>query len=496
MKSAFSPDTEYLKWFAALSAIPHESGNERKLSNFLVDFARTRNLSFQQDATGSILIRKPGTKGMEKAPTVILQGHMDMVCVKDEGLNFDFARDPLRLMTEGDRLYAEGTSLGADNGIALAYILAVLDADDIPHPPLEAIVTVEEETGMGGATAFDVSNLSATFFINMDSEEEGVFCVSCAGGRRSRIHIPTQTEPVNNLPDRKNFFFRRITVGGLAGGHSGLEIIRERGNSNRLLARLLDDLRQKFSCRLVFIHGGTAANAIPKESSAVVCINADDTSLQKELDSWSAIFRHELRGADGAGLTITLSEADKADEILTEESATRVISAALLIPNGIASMDMTITSQRLVETSNNFAVIRMEDCGVVFQCQTRSSSASRKNALCRQIDVLGSMIGARVEHSGDYPSWEYNPDSRLQPLFEKAYRDLFLKDARVEGIHAGLECGLFAEKFKKLGRNMEFLSFGPEVTGAHSTKETLSLASAERSWQLLKEVLRRIGELA
>ena len=495
MNNTCSADKPYLGWFAKICSIPHESKHERQLSDYLVTFANERGLAVRQDEAGNILIRKPGTPGMEQAPAVVLQGHMDMVCVKDNGLDFDFAKDPLKLVFDGDSLHADGTSLGADNGIALAYMLALLDSKDIPHPPLEAVVTVDEEVGMGGATAFDASQVTASMFINMDSEEEGVFCVSCAGGRRSRMHIPAVFEDAAAVSESSAFRFFRITVGGLAGGHSGLEIHKERGNSNKLLARVLDDLMQTFPCRLASIHGGTAANAIPKESSAVVFIRADEETLRSRLDDWAGVFRHELRGADGAGLHIALESAE-GGRIMTEESARRILDAALLIPTGIASMDMTITSQRLVESSNNFAVMLMEENGVVFQCQTRSSSASRKEALCRQIDVLGAMVGATVEHSGDYPAWEYNPESRLQPLFEEAYRDLFHKNARVEGIHAGLECGLFSEKFKKLGRSMDFLSFGPEVTGAHSTKETLNLPSAERAWHLLLEVLRRIGEQA
>ena len=494
MNSESCLEKPYLRWFSIICSIPHESRNERRISDFLVSFAKERGLFVAQDAVGNILIRKPGTLGMEKAPTVILQGHMDMVCVKEEGMVFDFAETPLNIIIDGDSLHADGTSLGADNGIAVAYALALLDADDIPHPPLEAVFTVDEEVGMGGATAFDASQLTGSLFINMDSEEEGVFCVSCAGGRRSRMSIPVTFEKTDALQEEGPYCCRRITVSGLAGGHSGLEIIKERGNSNKLLARILDDLMRTFPCRLAAIRGGTAANAIPRESSAELLIRASDEELQKMLDGWAATFRHELRGADGAGLTVTLSKAEMPACVFSTESANRVLSAALLIPNGIASMDMTITTQRLVESSNNFAMICMEEEHVVFHCQTRSSSASRKEALCRQIDILGAMTGAVVEHSGDYPAWEYNPDSRLQPVFESAYRDLFHKDARVEGIHAGLECGLFAEKFKTIGHAVDFLSFGPDVVGAHTTKETLSLSSAERSWCLLREVLRRIGE--
>ena len=494
VNSIFSPDKEYLKWFAALSAIPHESGNEQKLSDFLVDFAHKRGLFVAQDAIGNVLIKKPGTPGMEHAPAVILQGHMDMVCVKEEGLKFDFANDSLTLMTDGENLFAQGTSLGADNGIALAYILAVLDADDIPHPPLEAVVTVQEETGMGGAVAFDVSSLDASLFLNMDSEEEGIFCVSCAGGKRSRISIPVAFQDAAALSSEQGWTLRRITLGGLAGGHSGLEIIRERGNSNRLLARMLDSLASTFPCRLASLHGGTAANAIPRESSAVLFIKAEDEAVMKEVKRWEETFRHELRGSDGAGLFISMDRAEGEKRVLAPESEKRVLAAAMLVPDGIASMDKNITTQNLVESSNNFAMIRMEGEKVVFHCQTRSSVASRKEDICRRIEILGALVGGSVEHSGDYPAWEYNPDSRLEAIFTQAYEALFQKKARVEGIHAGLECGLFADKFLKLGRKVDFISFGPTVTGAHSTKETLNLASAEHAWNLLKDVLRRIGE--
>ena len=477
----------YLGWFEKICSIPHESRNEQELSNFLVEFAKERHLAVSQDEKGNILIRKPGTSGMEHAPTVILQGHMDMVCVKDEGLDFDFARDPLRLVTEGDRLHADGTSLGADNGIALAYILALLDSDNVPHPPLEAVVTVDEEVGMGGATAFDASQLTASLFINMDSEDEGVFCVSCAGGRRSRLHIPAETEDAAPLVGNGKGHFYLITVTGLAGGHSGLEIIKERGNSNKLLARVLDDLARRFPCRIVSLNGGTAANAIPKESSAVVLTSAEEKELRSELDSWTEIFRHELRGADGAGLVITLADAAPADKVLTERCATNVISAALLIPSGIASMDMNITSQRLVESSNNFAMIRMEGGEIVFHCQTRSSVASKKEALCRQIDVLAAMIGATVEHSGDYPAWEYRQDSSLRDLMTEVFQEQYGRKPKIEAIHAGVECGILSGKLPGL----DCVSIGPNLLDIHTPRERMEIASVQRVWRFVLEVLKR-----
>lgn len=496
MSSVFSPHTEYLKWFAHLSRIPRESGNEKQISDFLVSFAKKRGLDVKQDKLGNILIKKPGSRGLENKPAVILQGHMDMVCVKDEGLDFDFTKDAIHLVSEGDSLHAQGTTLGADNGISLAYILAVLDSPDIQHPPLEAVVTVQEETGMGGAQAFDVSQLAASSFINIDSEEEGMFCVSCAGGRTSQMHIPLVTCAVSMLDNPDAYAFKSIAISGLAGGHSGLEIIKERGNSNKLLARLLYGIRQKFPCRLVSINGGTATNAIPKESSAVVLIKAADEELRQELDTWASVFRHELRGADGAGLSITLKEAPASPVMLSAQTEESVLAASLLMPDGILSMDMNITAQRIVESSNNFAMIRMEEGEIVLHCLTRSSVSSKKEAICRQIAVLGSMVGGRVEYFGDYPAWEYNPSSCLQTVFCQAYENLFHKKARVEGIHAGLECGLFAEKFKKLGHNIDVIAFGPNITDAHSPKEALSLSSAENIWKLLLDVLRRLGEAA
>jgi len=483
----------YLSWFSELSRIPRGSYHEQQASDFLMTFARERGLDAKQDSAGNVLIRKPGTPGMENAPAVILQGHLDMVCAKEEGLKFDFSHDPIKILTDGDRMYADGTTLGADNGIAISYILALLDAKDIPHPPLEAVLTVQEEVGMGGASAFDVSQLTASSFINIDSGDEGIFCVSCAGGRRSLLHIPAETVPVRSLPDQHGFFFRRITLGGLPGGHSGLDIILERGNSNKLLARVLDGLSRSFEFHLVSIHGGSATNIIPMESSVTVFIRADDEALRKELDNWAAMFRHELRSADGEGLFITLDEAEADADVLTRECAERIIRSALLMPDGIISMDMNIADRNLVESSSNFALIRMENKEVIFHSQTRSSVTSKKEAIYHQIEAIGKLAGAETEYLGDYPAWEYNPDSQLQKLFKQTYNDLYGREARLEGIHAGLECGLFAEKFRTLGRNVDFIAFGPNITGAHSTKESLSLSSAENTWQLLKEVLNRLG---
>ncbi len=486
---------ECFTWFAELCRIPRGSRREQRASDFLVAFARERGLEASQDAIGNVFIRKPAAKGMEKAPTVILQGHMDMVCVKEDGLEFNFDKDSIKVMTEGDKVFADRTTLGADNGIAVAFILALLDSKDIPHPPLEAIITVQEEVGMGGASAFDASRVTGSYFINIDSEEEGIFCASCAGGRRILLKIPTLSQSVTTIMDRDRFAFWTITLEGLQGGHSGLDIIKERGNSNKLLARVLDGLAGKFEYYLASLGGGTATNVIPKESSATVFIKADAAELRRELDHWAALFRHELMGADGAGLTITCTEAAWSDTVLTPETLSKVVSAALLMPDGIVSMDLNITGQRLVESSSNFAVVSMEDGEIVFQSQTRSSVASKKEFIYRQIETIGRLVGAQVEFFGDYPAWEFNPNSTLREVFLKAYKELYGKEAAVEGIHAGLECGLFSEKFRELGRPMDFIAFGPTITGAHSTKETLSRSSAENAWKLLKDVMRRMGEL-
>ena len=484
---------ECFKWFAAIAQIPRCSHNEKGIGDWLVTFAEERGLAVRRDALGNVCIKKPAASGMEKAPTVILQGHMDMVCVKGEGSSFDFSKDAVKLKVEGDRLSADGTTLGADNGIALAYILALLDASDIPHPPLEAVITVQEEVGMEGAAGFDVAELAGEFFINLDSEEEGVFCVSCAGGRRSDVALPVARVPVTELEGNPAFF--RISLGGLAGGHSGMEIDKQRGNANRLMGRVLTALAESFDVHLAAIAGGSASNVIPSECTAVICLKGGLPALRDSLAALAGTLRHELRAADGEGLTLTASPAEPEPTVLTRDACAKVLAALTLIPDGVVSMDLGMAGERMVESSSNLGQVTMENGAVIFSSLTRSSIGSRKEFIYSQIKTVAALIGGEATCYGDYPAWEFSPESPLRDVFHKAYASLFGKEAKAEGIHAGLECGFFYEKFRVLDRHVDFISFGPDITGAHTVKEAVSIASVERMWRLLLDVLRRLGSI-
>ena len=485
---------ECFKWFAAIAAIPRCSNNEQGISDWLVTFAGVRDLFVCQDQAGNICIRKPASKGMENAPAVILQGHMDMVCVKKNGSLFDFRASPIALRTDGEWLRADGTTLGADNGIAVAFILALLDSKDIPHPPLEAVITVEEEVGMNGAAVFDVSLLSGSFFINLDSEKEGVFCTSCAGGRRSMVSLPAPSVAVSDIPGLDGYRFFRITLGGLAGGHSGIDIEKQRGNANRLMGRALGVLLAKYDGYLAHIAGGTAMNVIPSSCSAEVLLACDTDTLNRELGVLCGMFRRELLASDGSGLSLAAEPASGRDTVFARDVLPRVVAALTLLPDGVVSMDLNMTAQRLVESSSNLAVVATEEDAVVITCLTRSSVESRKIFICDQIGTVASLLGATVAIDGDHPAWQYAPESKLRDVFRETYAALFGREAKVEGVHAGLECGLFLEKFRNLGMEVDCIALGPTITGAHTVNEAVEISSVGNTWKLLLEVLRRLGD--
>lgn len=484
---------ECFRWFEAVSRIPRGSHNEKAISEWLAAFAEERGLSVARDARGNVCVKKPGTPGMETAPAVILQGHMDMVCVKGEGVEFDFEKDPIRLQLEGDRLTADGTTLGADNGIALAFILALLDTKDIPHPPLEAVITVEEEVGLIGAAEFDASGLTGASFINIDSEEEGVFCVSCAGGRRSRLSLPVRTEDASSISGAERYGFFTLTIGGLTGGHSGQVIDRQRANANILMGRVLYSLRRKYGCYLAEISGGSAVNVIPSTCNATICIDCPEDILGEKLAALAEIFRSEFAASDGKGLTLQAAKTAALPRVFSRACTDRIIAVLTLIPDGVVSMDLNM--EHMVESSTNLGMVRVEDGAVTFSSLSRSSVGSRKEFICSRIEELAGLVGAEIMFHGNYPAWEYSPSSRVRDVFMESYTALFGKAARAEGIHAGLECGLFYDKFQALGRNVDFIAFGPDITGAHTVTESVSVSSVERMWRLLLDVLRRLGEL-
>lgn len=484
---------ECFRWFAALAKIPRESCNEKAASDFLVRFAEERGLFVSRDEANNVCVKKPGAAGMEDAPPVIVQGHMDMVCVKEAGSGFDFSRDPIKILVEGDIVRADGTTLGADNGIGLAFMLALLDSDSIPHPPLEAVFTTREEVDMGGAAAFDASQLSGETLINLDSETEGVFCVSCAGGRRSLLVLPMDKEPFSAVPDSGAFTPLTVSVDGLAGGHSGLEIHMQRGNAIRILARFLAVLHEQFDMYAASLSGGGPANVIPAESSAVVCVKAGTEAVRNAADAFAAVMRRELAASDGEGLRITVEETQAPVSVYSQKSLRAALMVAVLTPDGVVSMDLHIPEQRLVESSSNLGAVGEENGALTFLSMVRSSSQSRKDFICGQLEAAAALAGGRVENLGDYPSWEFSAQSPVRDVFLDAYKTLSGKEGEVEGIHAGLECGVFFEKLRMTGKKLDCIAVGPNIVGAHTTEEACSRQSVANTWALLQEVLRRLG---
>ena len=422
-----------------------------------------------------------GTCGMEDHAPVILQGHMDMVCEKAPDCGKDMTREGLDLAIDGDFVYAKGTTLGGDDGIAVAMALAVLDDESLPHPPIEAVITVDEETGMDGAMGIDVSGVKGRRMLNIDSEDEGVFTVSCAGGARMDCVLPVRREafaaPV-----------QRITVQGLVGGHSGTEIDKGRGNGVQLMGRVLASVAEETELRLVEVCGGLKDNAIPNASEAVLALREEDLSAAREIAAaCEADFRKEYAAAD-PGVTIALEPAPACEQALTEEATLRVIHFLLLVPNGIAAMSMDIPG--LVQTSCNLGIFHVEDGVLTAVSSVRSSVSSQKQMLLVRIDALAQLLGGSLHVTGAYPAWEYRRESPLRDKLAAVYTQQTGKEPKIEAIHAGLECGLFAGQLPGL----DCVSFGPDLVDIHTTREKMSISSVQRTWQFLLGALAALKD--
>lgn len=471
---------DVLFYFEELSKIPRGSGNEQAVSDYLVSFAKAHNLEVIQDEALNVLIKKSGTPGYENSPGVVIQGHMDMVCEKDPGIIHDFLKDAIRLKVYDDMIYATGTTLGADDGIAVAMSLALLAAEGIPHPPLEILITTCEETGMDGAHALDPKTISGRTLINIDSEEEGILTVSCAGGCSAIINIPVSWE----APDM-DMTFLSLTVEGLKGGHSGIEIHKGRGNANKLLARLLDYLNAKIVLTLCSIDGGSKHNAIARDARAVIGIRKEDEALLREqLAELEAVFRDEFKTAD-PDIRILTAQEIQPKQAMTAESAHHVILFLYLIPNGVQSMSMDIEGP--VESSLNLGVIQTKEGGVEIISSIRSSVGSIKANIFHTIVSIASLTNGNVVEESSYPEWSYNPDSKIRVLLTELYEKMFEQKPLINAIHAGLECALFDKMF---GGQMDMISIGPTMVGVHTTKEHLSIPSTQRTWTFLKEALK------
>ena len=466
------------EFFEQLSAIPRGSYNTKAVSDYLADFARQRKLEYYQDELNNVIIIKEATEGYENAEAVIVQGHMDMVCQQAPDCTKDMEKEGLDLAVGEDYVYALGTTLGADDGIAVAMALAVLDSDDIPHPRFEAVFTVDEETGMEGAVGLDMSVLRGTRLINIDSEAEGVFTVGCAGGARVECDFEVEREAFDGA-------LLEISISGLLGGHSGVEIHKGRANPNILLGRLLYALSRQQDIRLVWAAGGDKDNAIPTATRAVVAVS--DMEKAKALCSlMGEQFAFEYAGCD-AGVKLSADIADDCAMLpMSEDSSNRVISFICCAPNGVQAMSAQI--EGLVQTSLNHGILAVDEKAARIRFSVRSSIESQKRMLIDKLRCMTELMGGSFSTSGDYPGWAYRQNSPLRELFVEVYREQYGREPVIEAIHAGLECGLFIGKRPEL----DCVSIGPDIDEIHTFREKLYISSTKRTWELLKEVLKRM----
>lgn len=466
-------------YFEEICAIPHTSFHEKQLSDYCVAFAKEHGLFCQQDEMGNILIVADATSGYEDEPSVILQGHLDMVGDKTADCTLDLEKDGLQLYIDGDFIRAKGTTLGGDDGIAIAYGLAILDSKDIPHPRLEVIFTVSEEVGLLGASAMDLSICKARKMINVDSEIEGVFTAGCAGGRRAWCTIPISRA-------MKRGILCNITLSGLLGGHSGTEIHKGRANANVLMGRFLLTLNNEISYGLLELSGGAKENAIPKESKAALIVSEKDIDdLKETIEAFQTMMNTEY-GTSEPGIRIHLSIDDIDDEIelvLDDYSMNRVLTLLTLMPNGVQTMSADLPG--LVESSLNNGVMLLENESFQTRLSIRSSAASIKEYIASQVNQLTEMMGGSVDFAGDYPAWPYARNSKLRDQCVQIYKEQYGEEPKVELLHAGLECGIFAGKIEGL----DCISFGPDLIDIHTPNEHMSISSVQRVWEFLKALL-------
>ena len=470
-------------YFEEICRIPHGSGNVKEISSYLVNFAKERNLEHYQDEALNVIIIKEASKGYEYHEPVMLQGHMDMVAVKKPECDIDMAKEGLRIRTEGDKVYAEGTSLGGDDGIAVAYGLALLAGETYQHPRIELVITVDEETGMDGARAIDFTPCKAHTLINLDSEEEGYFWVGCAGGARVNYGLSYEEKKLRGIPCM-------IKVSGLKGGHSGAEIHKERGNANCLLGRVLAELSGKVTFAIESLEGGLADNAIPREAVANLVLTGEEAYVTKAAEE--VVFRIqkelaiELADKD-PDVKVEISFAGSAERNCMDERDSRRVSAFLnSIPHGVQAMSGAM--EGLVETSLNLGILSCSGGELHGGISVRSSLESAKNALILKLKSIGALAGADVEMTGDYPGWAYRKDSPLRDKMTEVYERMYHRKPEIRAIHAGLECGLFSGKIE----NLDCVSIGPDMKNIHTTEEELSISSTERVWNFLINLLEEL----
>jgi len=466
-------------YFLEICRIPRASGNTKALQEWLLRFAAEKGLAAKQDAVGNVLISKPGTQGKENSPAVALQSHMDMVCEKNADSTHDFSKDPIQPYMDGEWLKAKGTTLGADNGIGMAAQLAVLASDNLNHGPLECLFTVDEETGLNGAFGLEKDFLTANRLINLDSEDEGELFIGCAGGMNSKFTFKFKQE---KAPD--TYFYFMVTLKGLTGGHSGDDIDKGRGNANHLLARFLWHEKQATDLRLCDFHGGNLSNAIPREAVCIAGVPWNEKeSVRVRLNCYQADLEDEFGPVEPA-LNLLLESIPVPEKVIAKTDSDRFINVLYGCPIGIQAMSHSLPG--LVETSLNLASVKsVNESEWVITTSQRSSVESAKHALSNRLEALFSLAGMTTWHGEGYPGWKPNPNSNLLKDVKAVYEELFKETPKIKAIHAGLECGLFLEKYPSL----DMVSFGPTMRGVHSPDERLHIPAVTNFWKLLVETL-------
>lgn len=468
-------------WFGEIMQIPRPSKHEERISAWLVQWGKDHGLETKSDKLGNVLIRKPASKGYEKSPWVALQAHMDMVCEKNSTKQFDFMKDAIQPVLDGEWLTADGTTLGADDGIGVAAILAILEDPKLQHPALEALITVDEETGLTGANGLSKSWLKSEVLLNFDDEDEGEYCIGCAGG------IDTVAEMDYKLvaaPKGCKAFI--VKVSGLVGGHSGDDINRGRANANKLLNRILWEGTYRHDMRLATIDGGNLRNAIAREAEALVCVPEDKVRAFKTMvTKMGKAMVFEFRSTE-PDMEFELRDADMPKKVIDADTQERLVNLVYACAHGVLAMSREI--ENFVETSTNLASIKMVDGIIRIATSQRSSVESAKQAAAAKLEATFRLAGCRVNHSDGYPGWTPNPDSRVLKVGVEVYKKMYGKEPVVRAIHAGLECGLIGEKYPQ----MDMISYGPTLRGVHSPDERIEIKTVEMFWNQTLEILKKL----
>lgn len=465
-------------YFEEISKIPRGSGDNQRISDYLVAFAKEQGLNYIQDELLNVIITKEASQGYENCPAVIIQGHMDMVCEKTPTSTHDFSKDGLELIVEGDWLHANNTTLGGDDGIAVAYALALLSDKELKSPKLEVVITTDEETGMYGAKGLDTSVFTGKYLINVDSENDDSVLTSCAGGLTGTTTLPITRTPVMGVKVN-------VELTGLRGGHSGVEIGNNRSNANKLLGRFLFDLRDSLDFDLITMAGGSKDNVITRSSNADIVISEGELeTLKAEIERLTAVYQKEFMASEpDLRVVVTVGE-EGSYEVLGKGSFEKMLFILIQAPYGVQAMSASIPG--LVETSLNLGIFKVEDDFVTYCFSIRSSISSAKHAISDKLKYLSEFLGADYVVRGEYPAWEYRADSKLRDLYSSTYTELVGNEIKIEAIHAGLECGLFYERLS----DVDIISVGPNMSGIHTAQEKLSISSSVRVYQIIERVLK------